>query len=132
MRRIYILMILVIISSAYASLNCNEEYDTKEEFRELSGKLLIEYLENPKESKINGLEVSQLSIFYETYQDSWENANCEEKGVSGKSINEIILKYRGGIGSLNFYPFIGLGFLVLAIGFLIYKKFNKNAVLHNY
>lgn len=125
MRLIYILMIIVLISSVQASLNCNDGYDTKEEFRELSGNILIKYLENPKESKLNGLEVSQLSTFYETYQDNWENANCEEKGVSGKSINEIILKYKGGLGSLSFYPFIGLGFLVLAIGFLVYKRFNK-------
>lgn len=125
MRLIYILMILVLLSSVQASLNCNEDYDTKEEFQELSGNILIEYLENPKESKLSGLEISHLSTFYEDYQNSWENANCEEKGVSGKNINEIILKYKGGIGSLRFYPFIGLGFLVFVIAFLIYKKFNK-------
>lgn len=125
MRLISILMILVLISSVQASLNCNEDYDTREEFQELSGNILIEYLENPKESKLSVLEISQLSTFYETYQTNWENANCEEKGVSGKNINEIILKYNGGIGSLSFYPFIGLGFLILVIAFLIYKKFNK-------
>lgn len=126
MRLIYILMILVFLSSTQASLNCKEDYDTKEEFQELSGNILIKYLEKPKESKLNGLEVSQLSTFYETYQNNWENANCDEKGVSGKTINRIMLKYKGGVGSLSFYPFIGLVFLILLVGFLLYKKFNKN------
>lgn len=125
MRIIYILLIIVLSSSIQASLNCNEDYDSKEEFQELSGNILIEYLENPKESKLTGLEISQLSTFYEKYQNGWENANCDEKGVSGKSVNEIMIKYRGGVGSLSFYPFIGLGFLVLLIGFLLYKRFNK-------
>lgn len=121
----YILMMLVILSSVQASQNCSDDYDDKEEFRELSGNVLIEYLENPKESRLNGLEISQLSTFYEAYQNNWESANCDEEGISGKSINEIIIKYNGGVGSLSFYPFIGLGFLVLFIVFLLYKRFNK-------
>ena len=87
MKLIYFLMILVILSGVQASQNCNNEYDDKEEFRELNGNILIEYLENPKESRLNGLEISQLSTFYEKYQNNWENANCDEEGVNNKIIN---------------------------------------------
>lgn len=125
MKIIYFLIGIALVFSVQASLNCSSDYDDIEEFRELNGKILIEYLENPRESKLSGLEVSQLSTFYETYQDKWESANCDEKGISGKSINEIMVKYKGGVGSLSFYPFIGLGFLVLFIVFLLYKRFNK-------
>ena len=125
MKLMYLLMMIVLFSSVQASLNCSGDYDELEEFRELSGNILIGYLESPKASKLNGLEISQLSTFYEKYQNDWGNADCNENGVSGKSINEIMIKYKGGVGSLSFYPFIGLGFLVLVIGFLLYKRFSK-------
>ncbi len=125
MKIIYILMLIVLFHSVNAAVNCNEDYDDKEEFQKLSGEVLINYLDDPKGAKLDTLEITQLSAFYEKYKDNWENADCNEIGVSGKNINEIMLKYRGGISSYNFYPFLGIGIILLLVIFIVYRQFMK-------
>ena len=120
-----ILILLFILPSLSASINCTDEYDSREEFQELSGNILIEYLDNPEGFNLDALEITQLTGFYEKYKDDWDNADCNEQGVSGKNVNEIILKYNGDITNSYIYPFLGLGIIALLIFFALYRQFTK-------
>ena len=121
----YILILLLVLPSLSASTNCINDYDSREEFQELSGNILIEYLDKPEESNLNALEITQLTGFYEKYKDNWDNADCSEQGVSGKNVNEIILKYKGGVANSNIYPFLGVGIIVLLVLFALYRQFTR-------
>ena len=125
MKLTYVLIFFLVIPSVSSSLGCAGDYDDKEEFQRLSGGVLISYLEDPRNAKLSSLEITQLSAFYEKYQDDWENADCNEKGISGKSINEIMLKSEGGIFNSWAYPFIGIVAIVLLVGFVVYRQFIK-------
>ena len=121
----HILILLLILPSLSASINCTDEYDSREEFQELSGNILIEYLDNPEGFNLDALEITQLTGFYEKYKDDWDNADCNEQGVSGKNVNEIILKYNGDITNSYIYPFLGLGIIALLIFFALYRQFTR-------
>jgi len=89
------LYLVLIVSYAYAAVDCPSYADSVEEFENINRNVLLDFLNDPGKARLNKQELNDLFMFYVDYKDSWDSANCLEAGDSGETIRSILEKYSG-------------------------------------